>query len=151
MANVLDWSVPFKSDGVAQGWPGRLAAFWECCSIAVYSLTGNEVIAVLCVETEQQRRNLPKAVRRIPRRIVSYYVLAVFGLGLSVSSTDPLLALPTSNGPVRNYPGGFVIMAERAGIPLLPDLINGVMIIAAFSMATAGLFVAVLYLIASLN
>jgi amino acid transporter len=106
---------------------------------------------VLCVETEQQRKNLPKAVRRITHRIVSYYVLAVFALGLSVSSADPLLALPTSNDPLRNYPGGFVIMAERAGIPLLPDLINGVMIIAAFSMATAGLCVAVLYLIASLN
>jgi amino acid permease len=78
-----------------------------------------------------------------PTPIVSYYVLAVFGLGLSVSSADPLLALPTSKGPVRNYPGGFVIMAERAGIPVLPDLINVVMIIAAFSMATAGLFVAV--------
>ena len=102
---------------------------------------------MLRVETEKQRKDLPKAVRRIPHRIVSYYVLAVFGLGLSVSTADPLLALPTSNGPVRNYPGGFVIMAERAGIPVLPDLINVVMIIAAFSMATAGLFVAVFYLI----
>ena len=91
--------------------------------------------------------NLPKAARRIPHRIVSDYVLAVFALGLSVSSTDPLLALPTSNDPVRNYPGGFVIMAERAGIPALPDFINVVMIIAAFSMTTAGLFIAVSYLI----
>jgi amino acid transporter len=106
---------------------------------------------VLCVETEQQRKNLPKAVRRITHRIVSYYVLAVFALGLSVSSADPLLALPTSNDPLRNYPGGFVIMAERAGIPALPDFINVVMIIAAFSMTTAGLFIAVSYLILALT
>ena len=111
--------------------------------MATYGFSGNEIIGILCHETEQQRKVLPKAVRRISRRIILYYVLAVAGLGLSVSVDDPLLALHRSRDPIRNYPGGFIIMAERAGIPVLPHLINVIMIIAAFSMATAGLFVAV--------
>jgi yeast amino acid transporter len=86
---------------------------------------------------------LPKAVRRISRRIIIFYVLAVVGLGLTVSTDDPLLTRAASGDPIRNYPGGFVIMAERAGIPVLPSLINILMIIAAFSMTNVGLFVAV--------
>jgi yeast amino acid transporter len=122
---------------------GRLAAFWESAILATYGFSGNETIGILCHETERQRKVLPKAVRRISRRIIVFYVLAVVGLGLSVYMDDPLLTRAASGDPIRNYPGGFVIMAERAGIPVLPSLINVLMIIAAFSMANAGLFVAV--------
>jgi hypothetical protein len=64
-------------------------------------------------------------------------------LGLTVSCNDPLLTRAESRDPIRNYPGGFVIMAERAGIPFLPSFINAIQILAAFSVATVNLFVAV--------
>ena len=126
------------------GWAGKLSRFWECFCLAAFSFSGNEVIGIICVETERQRKVLPKAVRRISYRIIFYYVLSVLVLGLTVSANDPLLVRDESRDPVRNYPGGFVVMAERAGIPVLPDLINGIMILAAFSVATVNLFVSVL-------
>lgn len=69
--------------------------------------------------------------------------MAVLVLGLTVSCNDPLLTRAESRDPIRNYPGGFVIMAERAGIPFLPGFINAIQILAAFSVATVNLFVAV--------
>jgi yeast amino acid transporter len=67
-----------------------------------------------------------------------YYVGAVLVLGLNLSPDDP--ALSPAN---PNYPGGFIIMAQRAGIPVLPHIINAVMIIAALSVAIANLYVVV--------
>lgn len=122
---------------------GRIAAFWDSALVATYGFTGNETIGILCHETEKQRKNLPKAVQRISKRIIAFYIFAVLGLGLTVYKDDPILRGVVDGQLIRNYPGGFIIMAERSGIPVLPDFINCLMILAAFSMANAGLFVAV--------
>jgi amino acid transporter len=132
------------------GWAGKLSRFWECFTLASFSFSGNEVIAILAAETENQRKVLPKAVRRIFSRITTYYVLAVLVLGLTVSCNDPLLTRQESRDPIRNYPGGFVIMAERAGIPFLPDFINAIQILASISVATVDLYVSVIALLTQL-
>jgi len=65
-------------------------------------------------------------------------------LGLTVSSNDPLLQLPNQlSNQIRNFPGGFIVMAERAGIPVIPHIINFVMIVATLSVASADLYVTV--------
>lgn len=108
----------------------------------MFSYTGNELLAITAWETEYPRHSLPKAVRRVSARIVLYYTLAILMLGLTVSPSDPLLTLPEDTRP--NYPGSFIVMVERAGIPFVPDLVNAVMIIAATSVATLDIYVAVL-------
>jgi amino acid permease len=70
----------------------------------------------------------------------------VFILGLTVSSNDPLLLLPTTPNPQtpgRIYPGAFIIMAERAGLPAVAHIINAVMVLAVLSAATADIYVTV--------
>lgn len=100
-------------------------------------------MGILADETERQRESLSSVVRRIPHRIIPYYVFAMLALGISVSANDPILNLQSSDDPIRNYPGGFVIMAERAGIPVLPHIINVIMILAALSTATGDIYVTV--------
>lgn len=68
-----------------------------------------------------------------------YYVGAVFALGLNLSANDPILA---GTGDPR-YPGGFIVMIERAGIRGLPHVVNAVMLIAALSVANADLYITV--------
>ena len=93
-------------------------------------------------EAERQRETLPRAVNRVTRRIGYYYVGALLILGLNLSANDPILSLGiTTNSPT--YPGGFYAMIERAGIPKLPGIINGVMILAVVAVANADLYVAV--------
>jgi yeast amino acid transporter len=138
------WSEAPKESWILDGWAGKLSRFWECFTLASFSFSGNEVIAILAVDTENQRKVLPKAVRRIFSRITAYYIFAVLVLGLTVSCNDPLLTRQESRDPIRNYPGGFVIMALRAGIPFLPDLINAIQILAAVSVATVNIYVSVI-------
>jgi len=139
----VDWqdSSAFKPY-FSQGAKGKVAGFWDCCTLAIFSYTGNEVVAITAWETEYPRYSLPKAVRRVSGRIVLYYTVAIFFLGLTVSSNDPLLQLPTNTNP--RYHGGFIIMAERAGIPVVPHIINAVMILSVLTVVTIDIYVVVL-------
>src|SRR5436190_16682407 len=87
-------------------------------------------------ETERQRETLPLAVKRVTHRIILYYVLAVFALGLNISANDPVF----QSG---NITSGFTLMVLRAGIPRLNHVINAVLVIAALSVAAADLYCAV--------
>ena len=118
-------------------------AFWECSCRAIFSYTGNEIIGITADETERQRETLPKATKRVSSRIIFYYVGAILVLGLNVSAKDPMMASRLYDDRTRHYPGGFIIMIQRAGVPGLSHVVNVVMIIAALSVANADLYVTV--------
>ena len=93
-------------------------------------------------ETEYQRRDLPKAVRRVSVRLILYYTAIILILGLTVSAADPILLLPPDGTP--NYPGSFIVMAERAGVKSVANAINVAMIVATISVATGDLYIVVI-------
>jgi len=152
---MVDWKMfAFKEAFEAKGAAGKLAGFADCCSVAFFSFTGTELVAITAWETEYPRHTLPKVVRRVAYRIIFYYLAAVLILGLTVSPNDALLSLPLSpavtdpNDPhPLIYRGAWVVMALRAGLgSAVPDIINGVMIIATVSVATLDIYVAVKWL-----
>jgi hypothetical protein len=51
--------------------------------------------------------------------------------------------LSLSNDVHPNYPGGFVVMAKRAGMPVIAHIINAAMVIATLSVATGDIYVVV--------
>lgn len=70
---------------------GRFLAFWKVFIQATFSYGGSELVVVAAGETENPRRNIPKAVRRVFWRILLFYVLAVLLVGMCVSSEDTRL------------------------------------------------------------
>jgi len=133
----------FLSEGPSNA-AGRALAFWDCCSLAIFSYTGTELLAITAYETQYPRRDLPIAVKRVSWRLIFYYTLAIGALGLTVAPDDPILTLPTQGQP--HYPGGFIVMAERAGLPQVASIINGVMILASVTVATGDIYVVVPHL-----
>ena len=140
---ILDWRQAAFKTFLGTGAIGRFSAFWECSCRAAFTFTGNEVIGITADETERQRETLPKATKRISRRVIFYYLGAIFVLGLNVSANDPILPLRILDNPNTPYPGGFIVMLERANIPVLPSVVNAVMILAAFSVQNIDIYVAV--------
>jgi amino acid permease len=67
----------------------------------------------------------------------------MLALGLNVSANDPILPLRVLGDPTKPYYGGFIIMLQRANIPVLPHIVNAVMIIAALSVENADIYVTV--------
>lgn len=137
-----DWQEAAFKTYIAPGSWGRFLGFWVCCCQAVFSYLGVELVAIAANEAERPRETLPHAVRRASYRIVFYYVSAIFVLGLNVSANDPILQNDVFNQNL-SYVSPFVLMVQRAGIPVLAHVINAVALVASISVANANLYVSV--------
>ncbi|KAI1126948.1 amino acid permease [Nemania abortiva] len=112
---------------------GRFLAFWKVFIQATFSYGGSEMVVIASGETENPRRNIPKAIRRVFWRIALFYVLAIFLVTLCVSSMDPRLldAIRTDAPGAAASP--FVIAISNGGIAVLPSIINAVILSSAWS------------------
>ncbi|GJP92865.1 hypothetical protein AnigIFM60653_001660 [Aspergillus niger] len=108
---------------------GRFLGFWTALNSALYSYSGIENITIAASETRNPRRSIPMAARRIFVRILLFYVLTIFMIGLVVPSDDPNLL--GSSGTASESP--FVIAARNAGIKVVPSIINAVVLTSAWS------------------
>lgn len=63
---------------LVQGDLGRFLAFWKVFIQATFAYGGSEMVVIAAGETENPRRNIPKAIRRVFYRILLFYVLAIF-------------------------------------------------------------------------
>lgn len=99
---------------------GRFLAFWKVFIQATFAYGGSEMCVVAAGETQNPRRNIPKAVRRVFWRILIFYVLAIFLVGMCVSSEDPRLLNAIDKGKPGVAASPFVIAIVNGGIPVLP-------------------------------
>lgn len=117
------------------GATGRFMGFWTTFNNAVYAYSGIQNISIAASETQNPRRNIPKAAKRIFWRVLIFYILTVFMVGLVVPSNNPHLLLST--GTASQSP--FVIAATTAGIKVVPSIINAVIITSAWSSGNSSL------------
>ncbi|KAJ8454385.1 hypothetical protein ONZ45_g19329 [Pleurotus djamor] len=87
-------------------------------------------------ETENPRRNIAKAVKRVFYRILVFYILGIIIIGMCVPSDDPDLLRRTGNAAQSPY----VIAINRAGVKVLPHIINAGVFTSAFSASNSLLF-----------
>ncbi|KAJ5083092.1 hypothetical protein N7532_012135 [Penicillium argentinense] len=108
---------------------GRFLGFWKAFDSALYAYSGIENITVAAAETKNPRTAIPMAARRIFIRILLFYILTIFMVGLVVPSDDPNLL--NSTDTASQSP--FVIAARHAGIKVVPSIINAVVLTSAWS------------------
>lgn len=108
---------------------GQFLGFWTAFNNALYAYSGIENITVAAAETRSPRHAIPMAARRIFVRILLFYVVTIFMVGLVVPSTDK--SLLGSTGTASQSP--FVIAARDAGIKVVPSIINAVVLTSAWS------------------
>lgn len=126
------WKAPYGPMVQYLGLPGalgRFLGFWKTFDNALYAYSGIENITVAAAETRCPRQAIPMAARRIFIRILLFYVITIFMVGLVVASTDD--ALLGSSGTAAQSP--FVIAARDAGIKVVPSIINAVVLTSAWS------------------
>lgn len=133
---------------IASGNEGRFLGLWSTLVNAAFSYGGVEMVAVAAGEAENPRHNIPKAVRRVFWRILFFYVLGSLAIGVLVPYNDPRLLSAIKNGSAGAARSPWVIAIYRAGIPVLPSIINAVILTSASSSANAFLYVGSRYLFA---
>ncbi|KAK0214909.1 amino acid permease/ SLC12A domain-containing protein [Armillaria fumosa] len=103
----------------------------------VSKINTDRFLAVIAAsETESPRRNIGKAVNRVVYRIVVFYILGILMIGMLVSYNDD--ALLNISGNAAQSP--FVIAFNRAGVKVLPHIINAAVFTSAFSAGNSYLF-----------
>ena len=126
---------------IGHGDTGRFTGLWSVLVNAAFSYGGVEMVAVAAGEAADPRRNIPKAVRRVFWRILFFYVLGSLAIGVMVPSNDERL-IKESGAAASPW----VIAVQNAGIPVLPHIINAVILTSASSSGNAFLYTGSRYL-----
>lgn len=98
--------------------------------IVIYSYGGSELIAITVSETEDPKRAIPKAIRGVIGRIISFYIIPMFLL-LVIYNWQTLAT--SSMSP-------FVMVFNKMHIPFAGDLVNLIIILALFSSINSGIY-----------
>lgn len=98
--------------------------------IVIYSYGGSELIAITVSETEDPKRAIPKAIRGVIGRIISFYIIPMFLL-LVIYNWQTLAT--SSMSP-------FVMVFNKMHIPFAGDIINLIIILALFSSINSGIY-----------
>ena len=101
---------------------------------AGFSFQGTELLGVAAGESENPEKNIPKAVKQIFWRILLFYILAIFVIGLLIPYTNESLA----SGEVTTSP--FTLVFERAGIAFAASVMNAIILTAVLSAGNSGLY-----------
>lgn len=137
------WKEGAMKEYVSTGNTGRFLGLWSTLVNAAFSYGGVEMVAVAAGEAANPRVNIPKAVRRVFWRILFFYVLGSFFIGVCISSNDPALTADDARGAQKSP---WVIAMKNAGIPVLPNIINAVILTSATSSGNAFLYTGSRYL-----
>ena len=108
-----------------KGLDGFLAGF----QIAIFAFVGVELVGTTAAETQDPKRNLPKAINSIPIRIIIFYVLALFVV-MCVTPWDQI------NPKVSP----FVNIFSQAGIASAAIIMNLVVLSSVMSSMNSGVF-----------
>ncbi|KAI4276423.1 MAG: hypothetical protein L6R38_005675 [Xanthoria sp. 2 TBL-2021] len=128
----------YPVDGIGDG-IGRLRAFVAVITFSVFAFAfAPELRVVMGGEMRNLRRNLPIAGQTYFYRLIFFYVFDIFFIGLIVSSNNKSL-LNDESGAGSSL---WAVAVREAGIKGLEYVINGVIVISAWSAGNAYLYLA---------
>ncbi|KAH7064315.1 amino acid permease-domain-containing protein [Paraphoma chrysanthemicola] len=123
------------------GAAGKFYGFWSSFVNAVFAYLGTELIGVTVGEAQNPRKTIPRAIKLTFYRILFFYCLAVFFLGMIVPyNSEQLKFANTSKARASASP--FVVAIKLAGIKHLPGILNACILLFTFSASNSDLYIA---------
>ncbi|WP_088833885.1 amino acid permease [Paenibacillus tyrfis] len=101
---------------------------------AGFSFQGTELVGVAAGESEDPRRNVPKAIRSVFWRILLFYLIAIAVIGLLIPYTNENLA----SDNVAMSP--FTMVFEKAGLSIAASVMNAVILTSVLSAGNSGMY-----------
>jgi len=113
---------------------GGFLAIFGIFLAAGFSFQGTELLGVTAGETKDPGKSIPKAVRSVFWRILLFYILAIFAIGLLIPYTDPrLLSEDIAVSP-------FTLVFDKLGIAVAASVMNAIILTAMLSAGNSGLY-----------
>ncbi|KAI1426815.1 arginine transporter [Xylaria sp. FL1777] len=126
---------PF-TEYLVPGNSGRFVGFWSVLVTAGFSYQGIELVGVGAGETANPAKTVPSAIRWTFWGVFALFIGTVFFIGITVPSNNPNLLSNASDASASPL----VIAAVLAGVPVLPHIINGVLLTAVLSAANSNVY-----------
>ncbi|ORY27120.1 amino acid transporter [Naematelia encephala] len=135
------WKTPGPFAGITN-FREVITGIFDAVSWGTFAIVGPDYISLIGGEVKNPRRILPKAFNSTIYRIALFYLTGSLCVGIVSSSTDENLLGAIAAGSPGAAKSPYVISMNRLGIPILPSLVNAVILISLFSTANSFTFVA---------
>lgn len=126
---------------IDKGATGRFLAFWSTMVTAVFAYLGTELVGVTVGEAQNPRKVVPRAIKLTFYRILFFYCLSVFLIGMCVPYNSKKLAFANKQSAGASA-SPFVVAIVEAGIHGLDHVINGAILLFVFSASNSDLYIA---------
>ena len=122
------WSIPgsfaeFRSTGTQ----GRFEGFLSCLWTAAFTISGPEFISMMAAEAKRPSIYLKSAFKTIYWRFLFFFSLGALAVGIVIPYNDPTLAdiyFGSGSGSSTAAGSPYVIAMRNMGIPILPHIVN---------------------------
>jgi yeast amino acid transporter len=112
---------------------GRFQGFLQCLIFASLAVAGPDYVSMAAGEAENPRGVLPKAFNAVFYRLTAFFCLGSLAVGVLVPYNDPELKAAYAEGRAGAAASPYVVAMNRLGIPILPHIVNALILTAAFS------------------
>ncbi|KAL4740182.1 amino acid permease/ SLC12A domain-containing protein [Aspergillus similis] len=128
------WNEPGSfAEYYKEGDLGRWLGFLACLINASFTIAGPDYISMAAGESVDPRGNLPKAYNGMFYRLTAFFVLGALCVGILVPHNDKTMADAFDNDAPGAAASPYVIAMDRLGIPVLPHIVNAMILLAVFS------------------
>ncbi|KAF9384032.1 hypothetical protein CPB97_006007 [Podila verticillata] len=128
-----NWTIPGAP--IVDGFGGILGVFL----VAGFSFQGTELIGIAAGESENPRKNVPKAIKQVFWRILLFYILSIFIIGLVIPYTDPNLLGSGNVDKAAIAVSPFTLVLQKAFKPA-SHIMNAVILITVLSAGNSGMY-----------
>ena len=115
----------------------RFLGFVSSFINAAFTYQGVELTGISAGESANPRKTVPKAINKVIFRILLFYVMTLFFIGLLVPFNDP--ALSSDENFISSSP--FLIAIKNSGTPVLPSIFNAVMLATIISAGNSNIYI----------
>ena len=112
---------------------GGFLGFLQCLIQASFTVAGPDYVSMAAGEAENPRVVMPRAYNKVFGRLMAFFVLGSLAVGINVPYTDPELVDAFTNSEPGAAASPYVVAMNRLGITVLPDIVNALVLSAAFS------------------
>ncbi|KAF5258439.1 hypothetical protein FOXYS1_10984, partial [Fusarium oxysporum] len=122
----------------------KFLGFWAVMIKAGFAYGGTELVGMAVGEAENPRKTIPAAIQKVFYRILIFFVFTVFFIGIIVPSNDDRLTASSKGGASATNANAspLVLAAKRAGVEVLPSIINAVLLTVVISAANSNVYTA---------
>ncbi|KAK7408343.1 general amino acid permease agp2 [Neonectria punicea] len=112
---------------------GRWLGFLQCVIQASFTIAGPDYVSMAAGEAENPRSIMPRAYNAVFYRLTAFFVLGSLCVGILVPYDDKELTAAFKDAEPGAAASPYVVAMNRLGIPILPHIVNAMVLLSAFS------------------